>query len=232
MQIIESTPWGVRSARLTLRHPTGGSQVVLFPMIHVGEAAFYRAVYEDAFRQDVVLVEGLRSPVATRITRSYRWLAGSRTLNLTIQPAYPPQAASKAKIVHADLSASEFHKHWRQVPLWLRVFVYLGAPAIGLWFRIFGTREKLASRMALDDAVSEYELLNWDPELGLLDRAILEARDIGLVHELNQHLIPSEAPISVAVVYGAAHMRAVLRYLAGQGYTCTDASWMTVFSLD
>ncbi len=200
-------------------------------MVHLGEPEYYAAVYADAFSHDVVLVEGVRSPITRRITRSYRWLAGSKTLGLVVQPR--PPADCHARIVHADVSGQEFAELWKLVPIWLRVFVSIGAPVIGLKGRWFDTRRSLGKAIAsMDDAPSQEEL-SFNPEFGGLHHAILDARDERLVARLMEQLdSPTSGETRLAVVYGAAHMRAVLRSLTGvRGFRPDGGAWLTVFSL-
>jgi len=54
-------------------------------MIHVGEPSFFKAVYEDACDHDVILIEGVHSPIVRRITRTYRWIGEEKRLNLVVQ---------------------------------------------------------------------------------------------------------------------------------------------------
>ena len=62
-------------------------------------------------------------------------------------------------------------------------------------------------------------------ELLLDDRDALLVRALEAIHEQR-----SQEPISVAVVYGAAHMPAVARALAARyGYRLVGAEWVTVF---
>jgi hypothetical protein len=229
MQIIESSVAGVRSVRLTLAGDATQPTVTLFPMVHVGEAEFYRTAYDDAATHDVVLIEGVKSPITTRVTRSYRWIVNSRRLNLSLQPGYRTRGAEK--VILADLSHEEFVIAWRRVPLWMRLFIYVGAPLMGLRLLIHGTREGLAKDLGLDDARSQQELINWSPETGLLDAAILDARDERLIACLSEQLA-DERVRSIAVVYGANHMRAVIRELmGGRRYRVAAADWRTVFDL-
>jgi|GEM_PF-4911570 len=74
MQFIEWSVIGLRSARHVFTHPESDTTVTIFPMIHVAAASFYDAVYTDAASHDVVVCEGLKSPVARRLTRAYRWI--------------------------------------------------------------------------------------------------------------------------------------------------------------
>ncbi|MGZ6015755.1 MAG: hypothetical protein ACXWKM_08410 [Phenylobacterium sp.] len=231
MQIIEGSLIGVRSARLHFRHPSNPLSVTLFPMIHIGEAQFYHAVFEDAFAHDHALTEGVNSPIVKRITRAYRWMLGSKTLDLVLQPR--PPAECRATIVHADLTAAEFEAEWRKVALWLRLTVYVVAAVGGLWRRRNQTRQLLADVLTLDDAPSLKELVQQGPEMGALTHAILDARDQRLLERLGEQIDSSNPDQrSLAVVYGARHMRAVIKELtAKRGYSPVQSDWMTVFSL-
>jgi hypothetical protein len=232
MQIIDSSELGLRSARLLFRSSTSSVTVTLFPMIHLGEAAFYEAVYRDAFAHDAVLVEGVRSRALRRMTRVYRWIADDKRIGLVVQPRYPRQADSRAEIIHADLSTDEFERHWRKVPLHIRWLGYVAAPVYGLYQRWFGSRASLAHGHALDDLPSRSETLSWTPEFASYDAAMVDKRDARLI-ELMGAYIESEPTASrrLAVVYGAGHMRAVIRELSRRGFHCVDSEWMLIFPL-
>jgi hypothetical protein len=232
MQLLESSDLGLRSARLTLASRLSPTQITLFPMVHVGEANFFKTVYEDAFSHDVTFVEGIRSPIVRRITRSYRWIEGSKGIDLTVQPPYPTQQSVHARIILADLSEEEFAIAWRQVPIWLQAVMLVGAPAVGARYRWFGSRETLAGGLSLEDLPRRQETLSWNPETATLNQAILNARDARLIERLGQQLDnPTPGVRRIAVVYGACHMRAVLRALTGsRGYYAKESSWITVFT--
>lgn len=231
MQFVESSLLGVRAARLAFTCRDTGHRVTLLPMVHIGEPEFYRAAYEDALGHDVVLVEGVRSPIVTRVTRSYRWLVGSRAMaGLIVQPNFP--ATGPARIVHADLSGEEFKAEWRAVPLWMRLASYLVAPLMGLQRRWFSSRSQLAKAMTFDDQPSLSELLGMTPETGALTHAVLHARDRRLLDRLAEEL-DSERLKTIAVIYGAAHMRAIVRELTSKRAFClVDARWRTLMSMD
>ena len=240
MQLLESTIFGLRSARITLKSPISPVEVTLFPMVHVGEPDFYRAVYEDAFSHDVVLVEGVRSPIVRRITMVYRWVANSKRIGLALQSAEPPPPAGRATIVHADLTGAEFKAAWRKITEWVRVTVYFYAAIVGLRYRWFGSRKSLAKGMSLDDLPSREETMSWDwdwdpdPEFAALHYAIIGARDARLLERLCDQLDNNDPNVRrIAVVYGAGHMPAVLRDLTGnRQYYAADARWLTIFPLE
>lgn len=219
---------GLRTARMLFRHRDRPASVTLFPMVHVGEAAFYAEAYADAFSHDVTLVEGVKSPVVRHLTRSYRWL-DFRALDLVLQPKVPPQEEVASRIVHADLSTDEFHREWRQVARWLRGVIFLLAPLVGLRRRLTGSREKLAHRMSLEDRRSAEEVLTWRVAKEGLARSLIHARDERLLECLAAEIEGGEPRI--AVVYGAQHMRAVVRELSRRGFHCSESRWQTIFSL-
>jgi hypothetical protein len=233
MQFIEASMFGVRSARLTFGSRTSATRVTLFPMVHVGVPEFYEATYDDALTHEVVLFEGVRSPVTVRVTRSYRWLVGSRAMvGLVVQPRLPTGGA-RGRIIHADLTAEEFAREWNAVPLWVRMALYVVAPLIGLQRRWFSTRAKLAKDLSFDDQPSLAEVLALTPESGALTQAILHARDDRLLERLGAELDAKTATAkTIAVVYGAAHMRAVVRELTtNRDFFVESAEWRTLFAL-
>jgi len=233
MQFIESSMLGVRSARLSFARGGSAVRVTLFPMIHIGEPDFYDATYKDALSHDVVLIEGVRSPVVLRITRSYRWLIGSKAMaGLVVQPPIAVEGAD-ARMVLADLSREEFEREWRDVPLWQRVVLYLLAPVVGLRRR-YVSRARLAKDMSCDDQPSLSEMLAMTPETGALTSAMLDARDRRLLQKLNAEIdAASETSLRVAIVYGALHMRAVARELREtRGFVVQDGEWRMIFGLE
>jgi hypothetical protein len=203
--------------------------VTLYPMIHIGEPAFYDAVYRAASQHDVVLVEGVRSAVSRRLTRAYRWPA--RRHRLIVQPPFKPGPGGP-RVVHADLSASEFDVEWKRIPLWIRALVTLLIPLMALVLRWSGTRESLAAAVQMEDRKSASEILAWNPAVAALHRTILEIRDQRLIERLAAILgEPAGDARSVAIVYGAAHMRAVLQEMRRRGFHAVDSGWIDIFEL-
>jgi hypothetical protein len=235
MQILEDTAFGLRSARISLVSPVFDTTITLFPMVHVGEPDFYSRVYEDACDHDVVLIEGINSPITTRITRSYRWMLQSKRLNLSLQPRFPQSSARGLRVVHADLSADEFRVAWEEVSVWVRWLVYVAAPVIGLRRKMSASRRTLAKGLAMDDQPSQKELIDWSSEAAALTRAILDARDARLIQRLEDELDNTNGQARrIAIVYGAMHMRAVLRAATtGRGrYYAVSAEWLTIWAAD
>lgn len=228
MQILESSMLGLRTARMVFRSRESPVSVTLYPMVHVGDERFYKETYDEAFSHDAVLVEGVRSPVGRNLTRSYRWI-DLKKLGLVRQPKAPPQDSVPARIVKADLTTEEFHREWRKVSLLLRAAFLFAAPIYGIHRRLFSSRQNLARNMCLEDRKSAEEILNWSPKFEPVNHSILHARDQRLIECMAAEL-DSTSNKRVAIVYGARHMRAIVRELTRQGFHCSDASWRTILS--
>jgi tartrate dehydratase beta subunit/fumarate hydratase class I family protein len=82
----------------------------------------------------------------------------------------------------------------------------------------------------MDDLPRREETLSWEPETAALTDAIVTARDNRLIEEIHEQFNRPREAKRIAVVYGAAHMRAVVRALAdSRGYHAKEAVWLTVF---
>jgi hypothetical protein len=207
--------------------------VTLFPMLHIGAPEFFEKVYADAFSHDTVLVEGVNSPIARRWSKAYRAVARAGQIGLALQPPYPSQAECGAQIILADLSGREFDEAWRSIPLWLRLFLRVAVPAMAYWGKRNMSRLGLSLSMPLDDLPRSAEILALTPHTMSIERVIVEARDARLLAHLSEQLdAPETAAKRIAIVYGAAHMRAALReLLVRRSFRIEQAEWMTVFEV-
>lgn len=221
--------FGLRTAKLRFERQHPLITILLFPMVHVGEARFYREVFAQAARCDVILIEGIRSSIGSNLTRSYRWMK-PRRLGLVTQPDLTSEMAGQSKLVHADLPPDEFHREWKRIKLPLRLGFLLLSPLYGLWQRFFASRESLAKALSLDNLRSSDEVLNWNPDFEAVGRSLGEARDERLVLVLEGEIeAAGSGGKSIAIIYGAQHMRAIVRYLNKQGFRSGKGEWMVVF---
>ncbi len=147
-----------------------------------------------------------------------------------MQPRFPV-ANGRPAVINADLTPEVFALEWRKVSLWLRWLIYGLAPLMGLHRRWFSSRAKLAKDMSCEDQPSLKELLTMTPETGALTQAILGARDDSLLHVLDAELdLDPRRPKAIAIIYGAAHMRAVVRLLTKRNFFIASTEWRTIFS--
>ncbi|WP_433796455.1 hypothetical protein [Actinoplanes sp. CA-252034] len=233
MQIIEVTEFGVRSAVIRLRRRDSALQFVLYPMIHVAKPAFYTAVTARLKRADVVVVEGVgggrrkRSVVAGALTLSYTVLRFNRRAKLVPQDI--DYAALGVPVLRPDVSLEEFTVGWRRVPLSHRLVVWCVLPFVVVTRLFGGTRMIWTRSMEQNDlpSTAEEDRADLSPRL---EAAFGGERDDRLLSVLCRlHEDRSGESIEVAVVYGAAHMPAIVHGLTKRyGYRPRSAEWLTV----
>jgi hypothetical protein len=85
VQFLEASVLGVRSAVYTLRSPGHTTEFVLFPMVHIGEPAFYAAVEARLAGCDRILWEGVRSKRVLALIAAQHLVRYSRRLELVYQ---------------------------------------------------------------------------------------------------------------------------------------------------
>lgn len=236
MQFIEVTELaGVRSAVIRFRKPGTGLEFLLFPMIHLGEADFYREVAGLLRRRcDLVIAEGVGrgSAGADALVASYARLDGHEQLGLVVQDIDFDTLG--VPVVCPDMGGEEFEKGFRRLPLKERAVQATVVPAVTAGMRLFGTRRYLARHLATEDLLSDAEEAAADFWPGL-DDLVMRRRDRLLVRALTDYHRASAdrtGSFTIGVVYGAEHMRAAADALVGLGYHAADADWVTVFLLD
>ena len=230
MQIVEDSIVGVRAAVITLSRRETPLRFQLYPMLHIGDRGFYREVTRRLRDCDLIVAEGAPDTVSTRaLTLSYR--LAHRNKRLQVETQNLDLLALGKRIVIPDISTEDFEAGWQRVPLHTRAMIMIGAPLYGLWLAAFGTRRWIGKHAALDDLKTNEETLAEIPDDPLGD-LILNSRDKLLVDELLRiHAEHCDEPMTVAVVYGANHMRAVANSLhAAHRYLPRDAEWVTVLA--
>ena len=94
----------------------------------------------------------------------------------------------------------------------MRLLIYAMAPLYALRLRWFGTRASIAKVHGLEDLTSRDETLRWSADYAAMGDALLLARDDRLLGVMGRYLDRKSATKRrLAIVYGAQHMRAVIR---------------------
>jgi hypothetical protein len=227
VDIIDVSGMGVRSAVVQLRRKGTPCRFTIYPMIHVGEPSFYRAVRARLARHDLIVEEGIAGPTRAGelLTSVYR----SETLQLRLGLQVQPRDLCDVGIpvVRPDMSGPEFEERWRRIGLPERAFWYATVPAFGLYTRLFMSREMLARELQTDCETLAIQ----EPSGFELHEIVLDQRDALLCAEASRiHTERCEEEIDVAVVYGAGHVAPLVAHLrARHGYVPRDAEWLLVF---
>ncbi|HEX2321548.1 MAG TPA: hypothetical protein VHJ18_21440 [Streptosporangiaceae bacterium] len=235
MQLIETSVVGVRSAVVTMQRPGTELRIVLFPMLHMGTAAFYRQVTERLSSCQVVVVEGIRgrSVMTGALTTAYRTPARSKRLGLVVQDIdYAKLVTAGVELLTPDMTGEQVDHGFQTVPWPHRIGVVALVPVMAVGLRLFGTRRMFGGYLETGD-------LPTPADEDVLDMS--EAMTKLLVHDRDKLLITAlgsliraraDEAIAVGVVYGAGHMPAVVRALASVGFKPRTAEWLTAFAYD
>jgi hypothetical protein len=229
LQFIESSVIGVRAAHYHLRGPEGSTDISLLPIIHIGSAAYYAEVRKRLEECDVILFEGVRSLPVLIITLSYRFAARRKRLELVTQREALSLSSLAARLIHADVDAEQFSVLWSRIPWYQRAILLIAAPTIGLILYLTASRESIGRRLSTEETESREDLLSMQGS-SEIETAILIARDLRLVEELNAVFAENGNHKRIGIVYGAAHMRSASRVLTEKyKFQVIESEWIKVF---
>jgi hypothetical protein len=223
MQITEVSVLGVRSAVVALRHPERPLRFVLIPMVHIAQARFYRQVADRLRKCQLIVAEGYDGPssvglayaVALRVTRQ-------RSAARLVHQNLDYEALGVPVVWPEGLYPSE--SHWRRMPVLGWLDVVLLVPALVVMMAMGGRNWLLRRNLEVSDDTEPRLFLSF------LQKMFVHDRDRDLLAALAQiHETRADEPIDVAVVYGAAHMPAVVNGLRDRfGYrTQRGGDWLT-----
>ncbi len=229
MDIIDASDLGVRTVVLELRRRGTPCRFTIYPMIHVGEASFYREVASRLATHDLIVAEGIIGPSrATRLmTQVYRSKPLLDRLGLQVQSRDLYDVG--VPVVFPDMTGPELDRRWGEIGLPERAMWSVLAPATRLYLDRFASREMLANHLHLDCDTLAIE----EPSGFELDEIVCDQRDALLCEAVTEiHTQRCEEDINVAVVYGAAHVAPLVNHLrARHGYVPRSGEWLQVFSL-
>jgi hypothetical protein len=227
VQIVEASAFGVRSVIMTLVHPASQVRFMLFPMVHIGERDFYHQVQRRLAECGLILLEGVKSRRVRHLTLIYSLVANARRLGLVTQRQALDLAQLRDRIVRSDMDGREFDRRWSLLAGTVRAALLVMAPLIGLAIRWLASREQIGRHFGVDLLPSSDEILADDDLPGLMN-ILLHARDQVLLRHVGDVAVERR---TIAIVYGAAHMRAVIRQLLGPaGYRIERTEFVTVMS--
>ncbi|WP_433203171.1 hypothetical protein ACQP00_33665 [Dactylosporangium sp. CS-047395] len=220
MQITEVSVLGVRTAVVVLRHRHTPLRFVLVPTIHMGRPEYYRRIAARIGGSQVIVAEtydgpsstGLAYVTAMRLTRQ-RCAAGLVHQNIDY-------AALGVPTVWPDNLIRAGRRDRLPFVAWLDLLLL--TPALTVSMAVGGRDAALQRRYEVSD--------DDEPRLRFFNRALLLERDELLTAALTKlHTERAAEDIEIAVVYGAAHMPAVVRTLAGRlGYRpLRGGDWLT-----
>lgn len=222
MQITEVSVFGVRSAVTTFRHPSTPLRFVLLPMIHFGRRDYYQRVARRLATCGLVVAEGYDGPSSTGLAYlTAMRLTGQRGARGLVHQDID-YAALGVPVLWPDALPVAGRRDRIPMTGWLDLATLV--PFLTVTMAVGGRDWLFRRNYQIDD--------DTEPRLRskFLNRVFLTERDEDLLSTLSGvHEKRATEPIEVGVVYGAAHLPAVVRLLVGKlGYRPQrDGEWLT-----
>jgi hypothetical protein len=220
VQFLESSIVGLRSAIHELASPKYGVNILLLPMVHIGDAAFYATVRDQLSRCDVLIVEGVHSFRGNLLTLAYRIPVKRKSLGLVLQSNALKRGDFPGIVIHGDMDAESFALSWKKIPWTQRMALLILAPLYGFFLYLFASREYLARGHSVDSLP--------DRDTTPVREAIVGKRNRHLIEQIESYLEEAGDSVrKVAILFGGAHMPAVAKILMSQhGYRVTHSEWI------
>lgn len=178
---------------------------------------------------DLIVAEGVgASPTSDRLTSVYRTAVEDGRLGLVVQDI--DYRALGVPMLNPDFSGAQVDERWATIPGWQRGILRVGIGSMVAAQCLIGPRllEFQLRHSTLEDQPTLEEIFS-PAMLDNLDRVILHERDDLLMDALTEvHEQRKGEAITVAVVYGAEHMRSVVTRLRPLGYRVVEGDWLTV----
>jgi hypothetical protein len=236
MQITEVTGFAVRSAAITLRRDETPMQFALFPMIHFAAPSFYAQVRRRLENCAVIVAEGVSGTTlqsnAMGFTNRYFPRGRQRGIVGQTDEAVLPDGVP---VIRPDVPLAEIALDLRGIPglkqmarlTGINLSLVTSVHVISMALAIAGPRVLCTKDLEIHDfafTVHEEQLIDSvAPFHDIRDQKLLD--ELVRLHEQR-----CREPITVGVVYGAAHMPAVCNGLVERfRYRPRHAEWMTVF---
>lgn len=238
MQITEVTGFGMRSAAITLQREKTAMKFALFPMIHFAAPTFYAEVRRRLHDCAVIVSEGMSGPTlqsnAMDFTNHYFPHGRQHGIVAQTDEIVLPEGIA---VVRPDVPPTEPAIDLRGIPglgrmarlTGLNLALITSTHLISTAVAIAGPRVLYTKGLEIHDfAFTAQEERNADSPLS---HVLKDTRDIKLLKALTDlHEERCLEPITVGVVYGAAHMPAVANGLIERyGYRARHAEWMNVY---
>ena len=227
------TGYAIRSAAITMRRADTPLTFVLYPMVHFAAPSFYAEVRRRLRSCDLIVSEGVagRTMQSSAMNLTNRLFPTGRQRGLVGQSDEAVLPAG-VPVIRPDLPLVDLDRELRALPSLNQLAFIAGTHMTAVALALAGPGIFLDDDLAVHDFpfTARQERVRDTPQA----RAALDHRDRLLLAELAAvHEQRSAEPITVGVVYGAAHMPAVVNGLAARyRYRPREAEWMTVFIPD
>ena len=219
--------------------PKSGRTVVLIPMIHIGDAAFYRDVQAECDKADVVLMEGVGADANLSPTHAFTSYLFANYGRFAAHGGMTEQHegfAWRPNQRRGDMTRAEFSS---QMPWWAPITqtVLLPFAIVGLetWNAVAWVGRMGYLAVGHQTSFHEWDrhlfaqILSSDDDEGddvdLLLPGVLDARNDRLMQHYDE-TIRDPSVKRVAMPWGAAHMPGLEQRLKERGYELGAKRWV------
>jgi len=208
---------------MTWNNPETRLKFTTYPMVHVGDPAFYGRVSADLARCQYILLEGVSWRLGDEKYPLYDLIAKNLGLAPQEEALKIPTSATRMNI---DMKRSEFRRRLFRLPIhhvasivFLRRLLWLLTLLPPLRSEV--VRHGLLRRSRRASRENDTELR----------RLVVRSRDRRLVENLKRffgHYGQTDETRYVAIVFGAGHMPAISRALRDLGFQVGTRRWVEV----
>ncbi|PHN07197.1 hypothetical protein [Flavilitoribacter nigricans] len=233
MQVVESTDFYLRVIKLDFssRDPELRLQFRILPMFHIGTEQYYRQVFDQLRSCHEIIYEGVASKKSNDVTRHYRRFAGN--LGLVTQNEVLKMNELPGKLIHADFTHETGAEEWRKLRFYDKLKMRVLHPLKMYYYSRNMDRRKLVKEFMPSAEENWMAYGPLEDEAGSMWNYIITARDNILRNTVRQKLEQEgRAEKLIGVVYGAAHMKVVIRLLIDQyRYVPEKPEFLEVFQV-
>lgn len=245
MQFVESSFIGLRSAVHIFQHGETGHEVLIFPMIHIGDPKFYETVRDEVAGCDFFITEGVNSPrkgkkprkniFVTLLTSSYMIPTKRKRLGLVPQNKSLKISELKGEVIWGDVNAKDFMAEWKKDSPFQVLLKLILSPLFGVYIYLFGNREDLIKILNVNDLPSRNDILTWSEENENYKNALGDFRNSHLKKIMKTHfekIGKKKTPKKTAIVYEAKHMGFIVHALEEEfGYKVKSSKWIMAMEI-
>lgn len=204
-------------------------QFRLIPMIHIGEANFYKSATNALGDCQHLIFEGVKLNKLRSFGRITKQIA--KKLELVEQRNQMRLKELPLKLIHGDLDEEEASKAWQKVNRWERLSVRYMYPLLYHRNRRHLSRRMMA-RVLANSQEARYSYRYAMYPIDSADFFISEFRERKLFKTINRHIKEQKDTTSITgILYGAGHAKAILAHLEQWGYSIQNAFPLTVFNI-
>jgi len=246
MQFVESTDFFVRTVMYDFVSNDANNQLkfLLTPMIHIGSKTYYENVLENLKTCDEIFYEGLelldsKAEFHQKITlrnlnltfNQYELIA--EQLDLVTQSKHFNLRKLNIPLTHVDFNPETGRKAWNRLKFVEQIKLTFVKPIRMFYYHLGISRAFLAKAFMTSNEEAYLAYGPIEDEDSTAENFVMNEREQIIFKKIDER-INAESSIdkTIGIVYGAAHMKSIARYLIDQhNYVPRSGKFVRVFNV-